>query len=107
MQPIDPPPREFLHGLNFSGVRACIAALVRRILRVSGSGWKSRCASAPVPPEQFNPALHENIERMNPRRQGVEQKATKGTKKFPERFFKMRSVAVLGHSSSLSIGVFR
>jgi hypothetical protein len=33
------------------GVRACLPALVRRVLRVSGSGLKSHCASAPVPPE--------------------------------------------------------
>jgi hypothetical protein len=47
------PPQGFLHGLNLSGVRACLAALVRRVLRVSGSGMKSHCASAPVPPEQL------------------------------------------------------
>jgi hypothetical protein len=42
---------------------------------------KSHCASAPVPPEQLKPVRHGKIERMNPRRHGVEQKATKGTKK--------------------------
>jgi hypothetical protein len=42
-----------------------LAVLVRRVLRVSGSGMKSHCASAPVPPEQFKPVLHEKIERMN------------------------------------------
>jgi hypothetical protein len=66
--------------LNFSGVRACLAALVRRVLRVSGSGRKSHCASAPVLPEPLQPVRHGKIERMNPRRQGVEQKETKGTK---------------------------
>jgi hypothetical protein len=36
-----------------------------------------------VPPEQIKPIRHGNgkIERMNTRRHGVEQKATKGTKK--------------------------
>jgi hypothetical protein len=33
------------------GVHDCWATLVRRVLRVSGSGRKSHCASAPVPPE--------------------------------------------------------
>jgi hypothetical protein len=57
---IPPPPQGFLHGLNLSGVRARLAALIRRVLRVSGAGMKSHYASAP---------------------QGVEQKATKVTKK--------------------------
>jgi hypothetical protein len=48
---ISPPPQGFLQGLNLSGVRACLAVLVRRVLRVDGSGMKSHCASAPVPPE--------------------------------------------------------
>jgi hypothetical protein len=60
-----PPPQGFLQGLNLSGVRACLAALVRRVLRVSGSGMKSHCASAPVPPEQLKPVRHGKIERMN------------------------------------------
>jgi hypothetical protein len=34
-------------------------------LRVFGSGMKSHCASAPVPPEQLKPVRHEKIERMN------------------------------------------
>jgi hypothetical protein len=51
--------------LNLSGVRASLAALVRRVLRVSGFGIKSHCASAPVPPEQLKPVRHEKIERMN------------------------------------------
>jgi len=34
-------------------------------LRVSGSGMKSRHASAPVPPEPLKPVRHEKIERMN------------------------------------------
>ena len=46
-----PPLQGFLHSLNLSGVRACLAALVRRVLRVDGSGMKSHCATAPVPPE--------------------------------------------------------
>ena len=40
------------------GVRACLPALVRRVLRVSGSGLKSHCASAPVPPEPLQPVRH-------------------------------------------------
>ncbi len=59
------PPQGFLHGLNLSGIRAGLPALVRRILRVYGSGMKSRHAAAPVPPEQLKPVLHEKIERMN------------------------------------------
>ena len=42
-----------------------VAPLVRRILRVYGSGMKSRHASAPVPPEQLQPVRHEKIELMN------------------------------------------
>jgi hypothetical protein len=39
---------------------------VRRVLRVSGSGMKSHCASAPVSPEPLQPVRHdEKIERMN------------------------------------------
>lgn len=34
-------------------------------MQVSGSGMKSCHASAPVPPEQLKPVLHEKIERMN------------------------------------------
>lgn len=34
-------------------------------MRVYGSGMKSCHASAPVPPEQLKPVLHEKIERMN------------------------------------------
>ena len=34
-------------------------------MRVHGSGMKSRHDSAPVPPEQLKPVLHEKIERMN------------------------------------------
>jgi hypothetical protein len=52
-------------GLILSGVRACLATLVRRVLRVSGSGMKSHCASAPVPPEPLQPVRHGKIERMN------------------------------------------
>jgi len=33
--PIPPPPQGFLYGLNLSGVRASLAALVRRVLRAS------------------------------------------------------------------------
>jgi len=83
-----PPPQGFLHGLNLSGFHACLAAPVRWILRVSGSGMKIRCASAPVPAEPLKPVRHGKIERMNARWHGVEQKATpinreqaKGTKK--------------------------
>jgi hypothetical protein len=36
---------------------------------------KSHCASAPVPPEPLQPVRHGKIERMNTRRQGVEQQA--------------------------------
>ncbi len=57
--------------------------LIETGLRVDGSGMKSHCASAPTPPELLQPVRHEKIERMNTRRQGVEQKETKGTKKFP------------------------
>jgi len=32
---------------------------------VSGSGRKSHCASAPVPPEQLKPVRHVKIGRMN------------------------------------------
>ena len=44
---------------------ACARALVRPVLRVYGSGMKSRQPSGPVPPEQLKPVLHEKIERMN------------------------------------------
>jgi hypothetical protein len=42
-----------------------LGAFVRRVLRVSGSGLKSHCASAPVPPEPLQPVRHGKIERMN------------------------------------------
>jgi hypothetical protein len=51
--------------LNLSGIRACWPALVGRVLRADGSGMKSHCASAPVPPEQLKPVRHGKIERMN------------------------------------------
>ena len=67
----------FLQGVNEAinrlgqlRVHVCLAALVRRVLRVHGSGMKSHCASAPVPPEPIRLV-----------RRGIEQKATKGTKK--------------------------
>jgi hypothetical protein len=34
-------------------------------LREDGSGIKSHCASAPVPPEQVKPVRHEKIQLMN------------------------------------------
>jgi hypothetical protein len=49
---------------------------LRTVLRVAGSGMKSHCASAPIPPEQLKPVRSGKIERMNMRRHGVEQKAT-------------------------------
>ena len=39
--------------------------LIETKLRVSGSGRKSHCASAPVPPEPLQPIRHGKIERMN------------------------------------------
>jgi hypothetical protein len=59
------PPQGFFQGLNLSGVRACWPVLVRRVLWVAGSGMKSHCASAPVPPEPLQPVQHEKIKRMN------------------------------------------
>jgi hypothetical protein len=50
---------------NLSGIRARLAALVRRVLGVYGSGMKSHCASVPVPAEQLKPVRHEKIERMS------------------------------------------
>ena len=38
------------------------------VLRVSGSGMKSHCASAPVPPEPLQPVRHGKIKRMNGKR---------------------------------------
>ena len=52
-------------GMFDRGIRARLAALVRRVSRLYGCGMKSHCASAPVPPEQLKPVLHEKIERMN------------------------------------------
>ena len=51
--------------LQAGGKSAFARALVRLVLRVYGSGMKSRQPSAPVPPEQLKPVLHEKIERMN------------------------------------------
>ena len=48
-----------------AGSRTSTDALVRRFLRVSGSGRKSHCATAPVPPEPRKPVRHGKIERMN------------------------------------------
>jgi len=52
---------------------------------------KSRHASAPVPPEQIKPVRHEKIERMNTRRHGIEQKATK--KEIPDLWSHFKTVA--------------
>ena len=41
-----------------------LPALVRRVLRVSGSSRKSHCTSAPVPPAPLQPVRHGKIERM-------------------------------------------
>ncbi|MGH7994597.1 MAG: hypothetical protein ACREDQ_13835, partial [Limisphaerales bacterium] len=65
---IPPPPQGFLPGQRkrrARGKSAFARALVRPALRVYGSGMKSRQPSAPVPPEQLKPVLHEKIERMN------------------------------------------
>jgi hypothetical protein len=81
---VEPLSKSIPSWFEFSGVRASLAALVGRVLRVDGSGMKSHCASAPVPLEQLKPVRHGKIERMNPRQPRVEQKVTKGTKKkFP------------------------
>ncbi len=54
-----------VRGMFGRGIRARLAALVRRVVRLYGCGMKSYCASKPVPPEQLKPVLHEKIERMN------------------------------------------
>jgi hypothetical protein len=73
--------REFFRLMIPTRNSGIVVPLVRRVLRADGSGKKSHCASAPVPPEQLKPVRHGKIERLNTRRHGVEQKATKGTKK--------------------------
>ena len=65
----------FYHCTFFCDLHTPVEKLAAHLARRCHASMRS--ASAAVPPEQLKPVLHEKIERMNTRRHGVEQKATK------------------------------